>query len=289
MFIKFAKTSTRSALALVLVLTLVTPLVAAMAAVPPDPAAEAVEAAPVQYGVRVNGVAMTEDPMVTYVNGVAYVAARPVAQALDPLVQSYWDGNTATLVHWGLVDLTATPGMCYVVSNMRYLYVPNLVQAQNGAVLLPLDVVCKVYDATFVSQADGTFDLTTGSGALAWGGQYYNNDDLYWLSHIINAESGNQPLTGKIAVGNVILNRVRDSRFPNTIKGVIYQKNQFTPVANGAINKTPNAESVLAAKLVLDGAVSLENVLWFNRAGLRCWAASHRSFVATIGGHSFYA
>lgn len=287
------KKTARSAFAALLVLTLASPLVAAVAAVPvqtADPAAQVEAAAQTQYNtVRVNGAAMSEDPMVTYVNGIVYVAARPVAQALDPMVQTIWDGKTAVLVHWGLVDLTATPGMNYVVANERYLYVPNLVTAQNGAVMLPLEVVCKVFDATLVSQPDGTFDLTTGSGALAWGGQYYNSDDLYWLSHIINAESGNQPLSGKIAVGNVILNRVKDSRFPSTIKGVIYQKNQFTPVANGAINKTPNAESILAAKLVLDGAVSLDNVLWFNRAGLRCWAASHRTFVATIGGHSFYA
>ena len=227
--------------------------------------------------------------MVTDVNGTTYVAARAVAQALDPMVQAYWDGKTAKLVHWNLVDLIATPGMCYVEANARYLYVPETVQAKNGAVMLPLDVVCKVFDATCVANGDGTFDLTTGSGALAYGGQFYDSNDLYWLSRIINAESGNQPLSGKIAVGNVILNRVKDSRFPGTVKGVIYQKNQFTPVSNGAINKTPNAESVIAAKLCLDGAVSLDNVLWFNRAGLRCWAARNRPFVATIAGHSFSA
>ena len=90
-------------------------------------------------------------------------------------------------------------------------------------------------------------------------------------------------------MGNVVLNRTKDSRFPNTVKGVICQKNQFSPVANGSINKTPNAESVLAAKLCLDGAVSLDGVLYFNQANLRCWAARNRTYVATIAGHSFYA
>ena len=289
------KKTARSALAVLLVLTMAAPLVAAMADVPVQTVeqttvAQADTVAPTQYNmVRVNGVAMTQDPMVTDVNGETYVAVRPVAQALDPQVQVMWDGTTATVVHWGLVGLTATPGMSYVVANERYLYVPNQVIAQNGAVMLPLAVVCKVFDATCVANADGTFDLTTGSGALAWGGQYYNNDDLYYLSRIINAESGNQPLSGKIAVGNVILNRVADSRFPGTVKGVIYQKNQFSPVSNGSINKTPNAESVIAAKLCLDGAVSLDGVLYFNQANLRCWAANHRTYVATIAGHAFYA
>ncbi len=296
MIIMFMKKTARSALAVMLVMTLAAPLVAAVAAAPVQNVAQTVTkaqtatAAQTLYNtVRVNGAAMTQDPMVTYINGVAYVAIRPVAQALDAEVETMWDGKTATLVHWGLVSLTATPGMTYVVANDRYLYVPGKVAAQNGAVMLPLDTLCKVFDATCISHADGTFDLFTGSGAITYGGQFYNSDDLYWLSRIINAESGNQPLSGKIAVGNVVLNRTKDSRFPSTVKGVVCQKSQFTPVSNGTINLTPNAESVIAAKLCLDGAVSLENVLYFNRAGLRCWASNHRPFVATISGHSFYA
>lgn len=306
----FSKKLTRSALGALLALALVSPLLAGVAAVPVEAeAAPAETAAPVEsaapveetpaaesaepvktYPVRVNGVAMTEDPMVVGVNGVTYVSARAIAQALDPMVQTIWDGKTAKLVHWGLVDLYATPGMNYVIANERYLFVPNLVQVQNGSILLPLDVVCKVFDATYVyNPGDCSFDLTTGSGALTPGWQFYNSEDLTWLSHIIYAESGNQPLSGKIAVGNVVLNRVKDSRFPNTVKGVVFQRNQFTPAATGAIYRTPNAESVLAAKLCLDGAVSLNNVLWFNQKGLHTWASSHRAFVATIAGHSFYA
>lgn len=295
MIIMFMKKTARSALAVMLVMTLAAPLVAAVAAAPVQNVAQTVAkaqtAAPqTQYDtVRVNGAAMTQDPMVTYVGGIAYAAIRPVAQALDAEVEATWDGKTATLVHWGLVSLTATPGMSYVVANDRYLYVPGGVIAQNGAVMLPLDTLCKVFDATCISHADGTFDLFTGSGAITYGGQFYNSDDLYWLSRIINAESGNQPLSGKIAVGNVVLNRTKDSRFPSTVKGVVFQKNQFTPARTGTINRAPNAESVIAAKLCLDGAVSLENVLYFNQVGLRCWATSHRPFVATIAGHNFYA
>lgn len=281
----FMKNTTRSALALLLALALVVPMIAGVSAAPTAEAAQA----QATYNIRVNSVAMTQDPQITYVNGIAYAAIRPVAQALDPMVEVLWDGQTATLVHWGVMSLTATPGMSYVVTNERYLYVPNQVVTVNGSVMLPLDVLCKAFDATCISHADGSFDLFTGSGALAYGGQFYDSSDLYWLSRIINAESGNQPLNGKIAVGNVILNRVKDSRFPNSVYSVIFQKNQFTPARTGSINRTPNAESVLAAKLCLDGAVALDNVLYFNQKGLRCWAASNRPFVATIAGHNFYA
>ena len=283
----FSKKSTRMA-ATLLALAMVLPVISAVSPVPAD-AAQGIEMAAYQsYGVRVNGVALTQDPMLTQIEGQTYVAIRPVAQALDSQVQTMWDGNTATFVHWGLVSLVAVPGMNYVVANDRYLYVPNRVQAMNGNILIPLDTLCKVFDATCVAQPDGSIDLTTGSGALAYASQFYSSEDLYWLSHIINAESGNQPLTGKIAVGNVVLNRVKDGRFPNSVKSVVCQRGQFTPVANGTINKTPNAESVLAAKLCLDGAVALDGVLYFNQASLRCWAARNRTYVATIGGHAFF-
>ena len=120
------------------------------------------------------------------------------------------------------------------------------------------------------------------------GETFYQEDELYWLSHIIYAESGNQPMAGRIAVGNVIMNRVEDSRFPNTIYGVIFQKNQFSPAQSGSIYREPSEESIIAAKLVLDGAEVMEDALYFNRAGLSCWASRNRSLIATIGNHSFY-
>ena len=82
---------------------------------------------------------------------------------------------------------------------------------------------------------------------------------------------------------------MRSSRFPNTVYGVIFQRNQFSPVANGSIYRTPNAESVLAAKICLEGGEALDGVLWFNRAGLKSWASRHCTYVATIANHTFYS
>ncbi len=241
------------------------------------------------YGVRVNGLPMTQDPRFTAVNGVSYVSLRAICQAVLPEATVTWDSHMATVSLPGVLTLTAVPGMDYVIANDRYLYLPEKVQQTDGAVLLPLDTLMKALDATCAWRADGTLDIATGSGGITPGSAYYNADDLYWLSHIINAESGNQPLSGKMAVGNVILNRVRDSRFPGSIYGVVFQKNQFTPAATGSIYKTPNAESILAAKLCLDGAQVLPTALYFNQKGLNCWAARNRSFITTIAGHSFYA
>ena len=61
---------------------------------------------------------------------------------------------------------------------------------------------------------------------VAWAS--YNEDDVYWLSRIISAESRGEPLEGQIAVGNVVLNRVRSSAYPNTIYGVIFDRKHGT-------------------------------------------------------------
>lgn len=250
-------------------------------------AASANTAAENPYHVTVNGVPMTTDPMLTAINGVTYASLRSLCEVLTPGAQISWSGNTATVYKEGVLSLTAVPGQDYIIANGRYLPTESIV-ARGGAVLVPLNTIVKATDASCV-WVNGKLALTTGSGGILSAEQFYNTDDLYWLSRIIYAESGNQPLSGKIAVGNVVLNRVKSPRFPNTIHGVIFQRNQFSPTKNGTINRTPNAESVMAAKLCLDGAVELDNVLWFNRAGLTSWASRNRTFVATIAQHSFYA
>lgn len=65
----------------------------------------------------------------------------------------------------------------------------------------------------------------------------YNNYQLKLLSSIIYCESGWEPYSGKLAVGIVIVNRVKSSAFPNTLKGVVYQPYQFSPARSGALKK----------------------------------------------------
>ncbi len=77
--------------------------------------------------------------------------------------------------------------------------------------------------------------------------------ELDLLFRIVEAEAGAEPMEGKIAVANVIINRVHDSRFPNTVEGVIYQPNQFEPVSNGSINKIASKESKDAVLRALAG------------------------------------
>lgn len=116
-----------------------------------------------------------------------------------------------------------------------------------------------------------------------------NEEELYLLAKIINAEAGNQPYEGMIAVGNVVMNRVESSKFPDTIRKVIYQKGQFSPVANGAINKKPNEASIQAAKDVLTGSrVVDESVVFFYNPEISTsrWIFT-RKVVFRVGDHAF--
>ena len=218
-----------------------------------------------------------------------YVSLRNFTLALRPDAVVTWEEDHAAVNAEGLY-ITAEPGTCYLQANGRYLYLPDGIRSENNDTMVPIRELAEALGAqVWWDSNDGNIYVTSGTGAIVSGDEYYNADALYWLSHIINAESGNQPMEGKIAVGNVIQNRVRSSLFPDTIYEVITQANQFSPVDSGAITREPNEESIIAAKLCLDGAVVLPNALWFNRAGISCWAANNRLHVATIGAHAFYA
>ena len=68
-----------------------------------------------------------------------------------------------------------------------------------------------------------------------------NSSDLNLLARIIYGEARGEPYTGQVAVGAVVLNRVKSSSFPNTISGVIYQSGAFDAVRDGQINLTPDS------------------------------------------------
>ena len=123
--------------------------------------------------------------------------------------------------------------------------------------------------------------------------QDYTQEDLYWLSRIISAESRGEPLAGQIAVGNVILNRTVSDTFPDTIKEVIFDRKdavQFEPVSNGTIYDEPTAQSVLAAQLVLGGtSVAGDCLYFFNPEFSRgTWIRENRTWFSQIGCHLFY-
>ena len=114
--------------------------------------------------------------------------------------------------------------------------------------------------------------------------------DIQLMARAINGEARGEPYEGQVAVGAVILNRVKDSRFPNTIAGVIYQAGAFTAVADGQIN-APIAENSTDYKAAEDAMNGWDPtggcVYYFNpNTATNKWIWS-RPHVKTIGKHRF--
>ena len=107
------------------------------------------------------------------------------------------------------------------------------------------------------------------------------------------AEACAEPAEGKIAVGNVVLNRVRSDEFPDTIFGVIFDRKygvQFEPVLNGTIYCEPDKDCLQAAARALAGEnVVGESLYFFNpELAQSTWISDNRLYCMTIGGHDFY-
>lgn len=91
----------------------------------------------------------------------------------------------------------------------------------------------------------------------------YTDEDLYVLSHIISAEAGNCQEEMMIGVGSVVLNRVADDRFPDTIKEVVFDPGQYSPTWNGTYYNEPTEEAVEVAEMLLEeGSQFPADVIW---------------------------
>ena len=108
------------------------------------------------------------------------------------------------------------------------------------------------------------------------------------LAHLVYGEARGESYTGQVAVAAVVLNRVKDSRFPNTISGVIYQKSAFTAVDDGQFYYTPNSTAYQAARDALNGwDPTYGCVYYYNpRTATSSWIYSLKT-VTTIGKHVF--
>ncbi|MBQ9985387.1 MAG: cell wall hydrolase [Oscillospiraceae bacterium] len=230
------------------------------------------------------------------INSVTYVPIRAFSERLGEFDVAWDAPNRAATVTGENVELNAAIGRGYIECNDRCVYSGNDNIIVDGSAYVPVRSLAKTLGASVEWNAvTRTAEVTTGAERFKTANEFYDRDNLYWLSKIINAESEGESLQGKIAVGNVVLNRVRSSEFPDTVYGVIFDKKggvQFTPVANGSIYKEPNEESIVAAKICLeDYKLSNKNILFFLNPTISTstWIPDNRDYVMTIGRHEFYS
>jgi N-acetylmuramoyl-L-alanine amidase len=117
----------------------------------------------------------------------------------------------------------------------------------------------------------------------------FNSSDITLLTKLVEAEAKGESLTGKIAVANVVLNRVNSKAYPSTIKSVIYQRGQFDPVTIGGLQSIrPSTQSIEAVRQAVNGRNVAKGALNFYNPKIASskWSRS-RSVITIIGNHVF--
>ncbi len=136
--------------------------------------------------------------------------------------------------------------------------------------------------------------LNGGSGSGSSGGTSsnvpsgYTSSDLYLLAKAIYAEGRGEVYTGQVAIGAVIINRVKSKSFPNSISGVIYQSGAFTAVTDGQINLEPNQTAYNAARDAMNGWDPTYGCLYYYNPAVATssWIFGRKT-VTVIGKHVF--
>ncbi len=229
--------------------------------------------------------------------GTTYVPIRFVSEALR-VDSVHWDSLTdSAIIKDGNTTIVLPKNKNGGYINGSYVPVENGTMLVNDRTYVPVRFVSEALDCQ-VNWVPETYTVNIQKQGVTVpaelvGYRSYTDDEIYWLSKIIHAESQGEPMNGKIAVGNVVLNRVKSKDYPNTIYGVIFDKKhgvQFSPVLDGSIYQTPLGDSVIAAKRALAGEKPVGRCLFFlnpKTAGNK-WILNNRQYYTTIVNHDFY-
>ncbi len=232
---------------------------------------------------------------VAEINGTVYAPVQRYADLFGSFKTVYEAATEKVTITGKNLRITVQVGDPYITVNDRILYTGTKVLSLGGWIFVPITVMSQALDAD-VYIKKGYYEAYVTSGdpsSVPHASTYYDSTDLYWLSRIISAEAKGEPLTGQIAVGNVVLNRARSTSFPNSVKDVIFDQKygvQFSPVANGTIYQAPTASAVMAAKICLEGYSLSSRALYFFNPSLTsgAWISATRPYIMTIGNHKFY-
>jgi len=236
----------------------------------------------------------SEEIRTVFIEDTTFAALRDFVELHAPDAEFTYNNGTVTVAYENTY-MEFHEGAIYYYVNGRVLPLDRVCFETDGTFYVPIRALALIYSYNVAwSEPEQTVTLSPNGEELLTGEEFYNYDEYMLMARLINAESGNQPLKGKIAVGNVIMNRVADPRFPSTISGVIYDRScgiQFTTAYNGSLNKKPNEESLLAAKLCLEGYSVTDSCLYFlnPRISGGSWVTRNRPYVMTIADHAFYS
>lgn len=230
------------------------------------------------------------------INEEAYLSLRDFAALYGMEIEITVDDTGFTALS-DLLDITAGKDEYYMTANYRYLYLPDGYFACGDDVYLPLEALNRLFGV------EGTHDLTrvdidTKQCRPITGYENYYKlnmpaDFQYWLPRIIDIETKDEPLAGQIAVGNVVLNRVKSDNYPDTIYKVLFDNYtgvQFAPAVTGSILYMDDVTCWLAVCLCWEGYNNVGDCLYFANPenNGNYWFRTYREYVKTIGRHEFY-
>lgn len=209
-----------------------------------------------------------------------------------------WHPETASAkILSGGTSITVTNGKKQALVNGKNVILKTPATIVNDRFYVPLRFLAETFGAKVTWNATTlTANIVSDKASVPAhlkGSAPYSEDELYWLSRIVNAEAQGEINKGKVAVANVVLNRVESNEFPDTVYDVIFDRNygvQFTPIADGSIYNNPTRASVIAAKRALLGEDVSRQCLYFlnPKTATNSWIPKNRKFYKTIGNHDFY-
>ncbi len=261
----------------------------------PRAAAFVSNAAPVC--ITVNSHYIKTDTPAYLLNQYTMVPIRAISDALCADSVSWNASTQAATITKGETVLMLKQLDKTAVVNQKKVKMDAAAVIHNNRLFVPIRFVAETFDVA-VNWDKDTYTVNLSSPLLSVPKDMitsakYKEDDLYWLSRIVHAESQGESMEGKIAVANVVLNRVNSPLFDNTIYQVIFDKKhgiQFTPTANGTIYHTPSGDSIIAAKRALLGENTAGKSLYFLNPDISTsfWIVENRPFFRSIGNHDFY-
>ncbi len=242
-------------------------------------------------GVRLGDVYINEAAYI--INDTTYIPLRAVTTLAGASV-AFDDKTRCAYI--------SMPGLSMSVSDESYIIYANerpllartpAVILSDGRMYVPVRSIAKALSLDVEWLPSREVYLSGEVKPLIHADYYYAYDNLYWLSRIISAESRGEPLLGQIAVGNVVLNRVRHKEYPNTIYGVIFDKKygvQFSPVSDGSIYAVPTYSASVAAKICLEGISVSPDILFFMEPSksTSSWIYNNRPYAFTVSNHYFF-
>lgn len=242
--------------------------------------------------VKINGHIINMDSLPYIKDQRTMVPIRFVAESLNADVEWFGKEKKAVIKDTDKV-IELVIGSNKITVNGEEKIMDTTVELVNGRTMVPIRFVAENMDCTVKWDGLTYTALISRENAVVpascISNRSYTDEDIIWLARIVDVEARGLSMEARLAVANVVLNRRDSSKFPGTIYGVIFDKEytvQFPPAhKDGFRELVPTSDSVIAAKMALEGINNISSSLYFNNAPFK---GKEKDLYKIIDGEYFY-